>query len=273
MMNGIPVKAKIKADQVLKISPFKEVIKPTVPHKHADYFELIILSQGSGFHTIDDYTFDVTPPDIYFLKPGQTHCWDFSRIPKGFVILFREELLNREGLEIVYHLPSHLSPTNSDILFELVKRFYQDYQSSASLLILKVYLQLILLKISEGQNALSQKDAAFNHVYYQFKSLINENYQQIKKIQDYADLLKVPASRLNLICKNASGKTPSMLLNERILLESKTLLSNTSLSIKEIAASLEFSDTSHFVKFFKVNTNLTPGLYRELAFASAKRTV
>jgi AraC family transcriptional activator of pobA len=272
-MNAIPVKTKIASNQVLKISPFKEVIKPTVPHKHVGYFELIILSQGSGFHTIDDSTFEVLPPAVYFLKPGQTHCWDFSRIPKGFVILFREELLNREGLEIVYHLPSHLIPANSDTLLELVKRFHQDYQSGTSLTILKVYLQLILLKIAERENALPQKDAAFNAVYYQFKSLINENYQQIKKIQDYADLLNVPASRLNMICKNASGKTPSMLLNERILLESKTLLSNTPLSIKEIAAVLDFSDTSHFVKFFRLNTNLTPGQYRELALASAGKTV
>ncbi|NHA03325.1 helix-turn-helix domain-containing protein [Mucilaginibacter sp. HC2] len=272
-MNAIPVKSKIASDQVLKISPFKEVIKPTVPHKHADYFELIVLSQGAGFHTIDDYTFDVTPPDIYFLKPGQTHCWDFSRIPKGFVILFREELLNSEGLEVVYQLPAHISLADGGILFELVKRFYQDYQSNTSLTILKTYLQLILLKILEQSGAFIQRDVTFNAVYYQFKSLVNENYQRIKKIQDYADLLKMPASRLNLICRNASGKTPSMLLNERILLESKTLLSNTPLSIKEIAATLDFSDTSHFVKFFKINTNLTPGLYRELAFASAKKSV
>jgi len=272
-MNAIPVKSKIASDQVLKISPFKEVIKPTVPHKHADYFELIVLSQGAGFHSIDDHTFDVTPPDIYFLKPGQTHCWDFSRIPKGFVILFREELLNSEGLEVVYQLPAHITLADGGALFELVKRFYQDYQSNTSLTILKTYLQLILLKIPEQSGAFIQRDITFNPVYYQFKSLVNENYQRIKKIQDYADLLKIPASRLNLICRNASGKTPSMLLNERILLESKTLLSNTPLSIKEIAAGLDFSDTSHFVKFFKINTNLTPGLYRELAFASAKKGV
>jgi AraC family transcriptional activator of pobA len=272
-MNGIPVKSKIEAGQVLKISPFKEVIKPTVPHKHADYFELIVLSQGAGFHTIDDHSFDVLPPAVYFLKPGQTHCWDFSRIPKGFVILFREELLNREGLEIVYHLPVHIGLADNETLFELMKRFYQDYQSGASLSILKVYLQLILLKISAGQDSLIQKDTPFNPIYYQFKSLVNEHYQQIKKIQDYADLLKIPTSRLNLICRNASGKTPSMLLNERILLESKTLLSNTPLSIKEIAAGLDFSDTSHFVKFFRLNTNLTPGRYRELAIASTRKAV
>lgn len=267
MISGIPTKSKIDADQALKISPFKEVIKPTVPHKHADYFELIVLNQGAGYHTIDDTTYEVLPPSVYFLKPGQTHCWDFSRIPKGYVILFREELLNREGLEIIYHLSTHIQLKESDTLFELIKRFCLDYKDAASLTILKVYLQLILLKVSvESANT----GSTFHPVYYKFKSLVNDHYHQFKKVQDYADLLKIPVTQLTSVCKTTSGKTPSMLLNERVLLEAKTLLSNTELSIKEVAANLEFSDSSHFVKFFKLYTNLTPGRYRELALFRQK---
>jgi AraC-like DNA-binding protein len=264
MTNGIPVKSKIGADQALKISPFKEVIKPTIPHKHADYFELIVLDQGAGYHTIDDTTYEVLPPAAFFLKPGQTHCWDFTRIPKGYVILFREDLLNREGLEIVYNLPTNIRLKESDTLFELVKRFCQDYKSAASITILKVYLQLILLKTAEESDAILS-DKPSSPAYYQFKSLVNEHFQRLKKVSDYTDLLNMPDTQLVAICKAASGKTPSMLLNERILLEAKTLLSNTDLSVKQVAANLDFSDTSHFVKFFKLHTNLTPGNYRELA--------
>ncbi|OMP79112.1 helix-turn-helix domain-containing protein [[Flexibacter] sp. ATCC 35208] len=266
-MKAIPVKSKIYSHQLLKISPFKEVIKPTVPHKHADYFELIVLEHGAGYHIIDDQSYDVLPPSIYFLKPGQVHCWDFTRIPKGYVILFREELLNRKSLEIVYNLPVLMQLKENAMLLELVKCFCQDYQSSASPAILEAYLQLILLKAAEESNAQLQDGKPFNPIYYQFKSLVNVHFQQIKKIQAYAEMLHLPGAQLNTICKTASGKTPSMILNERIVLEAKILLSNTELSIKEIAASLEFSDPSHFVKFFKLYTNLTPGIYRELAFA------
>jgi AraC family transcriptional activator of pobA len=64
-----------------------------------------------------------------------------------------------------------------------------------------------------------------------------------------------------------------MLLTERILLETKTLLVTTPLSIKEVAAELNFTDTSHFVKFFRLNTNLTPGQYRELAVPATSKIV
>jgi AraC family transcriptional activator of pobA len=264
-MKGIPTISKINAEQYLKISAFKEVIKPTVPHKHADYFELIILTQGAGYHTIDHNTFEVTPPTIYFLKPGQTHCWDFSRIPKGFVILFREGLLNSTGLEVIHNLPACVPLDESDSLFDLIRIFFNDYQRAAPLTVLKVYLQLILSKIAEQANTSTQYQKPSNSVYYRFKSLINEHYRQIKKIQPYANLLNLAPARLNSICKSASGKTPAMLLNERVLLEAKTLLSNTDLSIKQVANDLAFSDTSHFVKFFKQHTNLTPVKYRDIA--------
>lgn len=265
-MNGIPVKSKIKADQILKISPFKEVIKPTVPHKHDNYFELIILSQGAGYHVIDNKNYEVLPPTIYFLKPGQTHCWNFSRIPRGYVILFREELLNNDDLEIIYNLPTNASVPQPKIFFELIEKFCQEYNNDPSnLKLIKAYLHLILLKISAYSAADAFNAPPFNAIYYKYKSLINEHYYRIKKTQDYADILNIPSSQLNIICKNTSGKTASAILNERILLESKTLLANTNQSIKEIAANLHFSDSSHFVKFFKLNTNLTPGRYRELA--------
>ncbi len=264
-MSAIPVKSKIGGDQILKVSPFKEVIKPTRPHKHADYFELILLEQGAGYHTIDDQSYEVMPPSAYFLKPGQTHCWDFSRIPKGYVMLFREELLNREGLEIVYNLPAHIQLVTGDSLLELAKLFCNDCRSFSPPAIFKPYLQLILTKIAEQANAQLRNSKPFNPVYYQFKSLVNEHFQQIKKIQSYAEMLHLQPAQLNTICKVASGKTPSMLLNERIILEAKTLLSHAELSIKEIALGLAFSDPSHFVKFFKLYTNLTPGQYRELA--------
>ncbi|WP_343670461.1 helix-turn-helix transcriptional regulator [Chitinophaga sp.] len=265
-MSAIPVKSKIDRDQLLKISPFKEVIKPTVPHKHADYFELILLEQGGGYHVIDDQRYEVLPPTVYFMKPGQTHCWDFSRIPKGYVILFREELLTRECLDVAYNLPVNITLNDVETLPGLTRQFCDDYRAGASPAILKAYLQLIVLKTGEEARTQSA-EGRFTPLYYQFRSLVNEHFHQVRKIQAYANMLHIPAAQLNLICKSASGKTPSMLLNERIVLEAKTLLSNTDLSIKEITDVLDFSDPSNFVKFFKLYTSFTPKQYREMAIA------
>ena len=76
----LATKKKIADDVLLKVSRMKPVIKPTKPHKHAGYHELIILSKGLGYHTINDQNYEVKPMMGFYLKPGQVHCWNFTQI-------------------------------------------------------------------------------------------------------------------------------------------------------------------------------------------------
>lgn len=266
MITGIPVKSKIGKAELLKISPFKEVIKPTVPHKHAGYFELIVLSDGAGIHQIDDHSYEVTPPVIFFLKPGQTHCWDFTRIPKGYVILFKEELLTSDQLAIIYNLNTIMRLTNDEAYLHLLKLFCEEYRrAEIDIKILTGYLHLLIQKTAGLAHQMAESTA--NALYYRFKSLLNASEPGAKKVQDYAAQLDITTQQLNAVCREAAGKTPSMMLNEHLLREAKTLLTAPGHTIKEIAHILHFTDTSHFVKFFKNSTNLTPGAYRELLIA------
>lgn len=262
-MGILPVKSKINPGQLLKISPFKEVIKPTVPHKHAGYFELIVLTDGAGEHLIDGAVYEVSPPVIFFLKPGQTHCWNFSRIPKGYVVLFKEELLDAALLAIVYQLNTVINFVKDETYLPLLTLFYAEYKQSPdiSISVLAAWLRLLVQKTTALTN---QQPKPPNDLYYRFKSILHTTDAGLKKVQDYATQLNVSTQQLSQACRAATGKTPSALLNERLLLDAKTLLSATTHSIKEISYTLHFTDTSHFVKFFKLNTNLTPGAYREL---------
>ena len=76
------------------IDRFHEKINKTRPHKHEDYSELIFLREGEGFHWIETEKYLVSTPDFYFLKPGQMHCWQFTAIPKGYVIMVKMSYFN-----------------------------------------------------------------------------------------------------------------------------------------------------------------------------------
>ncbi|MBA4058281.1 MAG: hypothetical protein C0490_26425 [Marivirga sp.] len=69
------------------------MIKRTKPHKHDAYFELIYLSEGAGFHWIDTEKYQIHPPVVFFLS-GQLHYWEMTAIPKGYVMLFKEEFFD-----------------------------------------------------------------------------------------------------------------------------------------------------------------------------------
>ena len=79
---------------------------------------------------------------------------------------------------------------------------------------------------------------------------------------DYAKMLLVSADHLNRIIKSNSDNTAHGLIDEMLLRETKAYLLHTELSIAEIAYKLEFSDPSHFNKFFKKLTDLTPLQFR-----------
>ena len=102
MVNEISVKSKIGEGLNFKISRMKEVIKATKPHGHKSYFEIIFLTQGAGWHHIDLQKFPVFPNTLYFVQPGQIHCWDLTDIPKGFVLMVRYDFL------LKYHIDDNL---------------------------------------------------------------------------------------------------------------------------------------------------------------------
>jgi len=261
----VPIKDKMHTGEVLKVSLMKEIIKPTSPHRHANYHEFIFLSQGSGFHEMDQQEYDVISPVAYYLRPGQTHCWNFSSIPKGYVILFREELLLKEDIDLLYTFPAHIQLKDQAVIFTLLDALYLEFKiQNSGTEVHQAYLHLLIAKLK----MLSQSPAAHHgatQLFQQYKRLINDHFLQQRQLNFYAGALNITPAVLNSTCKKAVDKTALAVINERILLEAKILLSATGKAISEIAHDLGFADSPHFIKFFKLYTNLTPGNYRELA--------
>jgi hypothetical protein len=65
MATQLEIKDKTEATETIKILPFRKEVKKTIPHKHNNYFEIIYLSGGSGYHSIDSPKYPVIPPIIY----------------------------------------------------------------------------------------------------------------------------------------------------------------------------------------------------------------
>lgn len=265
-MEAIGKKNKIEKEQVFKISRMKEVIKPTKPHKHAGYHEFIILHEGAGIHTIDEKDYEVNPPTLFYLRGGQVHCWDFTQIPKGFVMIFKEEFMDEFSniAQLLSNIPTHMriSKEYKSILsdFELLMSEYESTVPNE--MVLKSYLNIIIFKVCDllrNSNTIATENKSITI----FKSLIDKNYKIHKEIGFYADQIGVSNRQLSAMCTKELGRPASSIIAERLVLESKRLLRYTSNTISEIAFELQYTDPSHFVKFFKAKTNLTPLEFRK----------
>jgi AraC-like DNA-binding protein len=261
----IEVKKKIESYIDFKVSRMKERIKPTIPHKHDAYYEIIFLTDGAGYHTIDDEVFEVNPPVVFNLNPGQVHCWEFSKIPKGFVCIFRDKFLEEfhESKRNLLHMPICITSEEAINTISDFDLLYTEFTSQTpNPDILRSYLNVIILKLSRVPEGKKIKTATLNPVLIQYRSLIDKHYTMQKDLSFYAEKLSITKKRLSEICKKEIGRTASSLISERIVMESKRLLKYTDKTISEIAFELNYSDPSYFVKFFKKSTNLTPGEYR-----------
>ena len=71
------------------------------------------------------------------------------------------------------------------------------------------------------------------------------------------------SDRLNDHVKRATGVTAGHLIRQRVLTEAKRQLVFTGEPIHEIAYDLAFADPSHFTRFFRKQTGMTPQAFRE----------
>ena len=95
------------------------------------------------------------------------------------------------------------------------------------------------------------------------KDAIEENFKLKHSPAEYADLLYISPKALAKITKTHFNKTPSSLINERIIIEAKRELYLTDKTVKEIAYELGYEDEYYFSRFFKVNADISPQLYRD----------
>ena len=64
------------------------------------------------------------------------------------------------------------------------------------------------------------------------------------------------------VIKRVSGKTAGKWIDDYVILEAKTLLRYSPMSIQEVAFYLNFANASFFGKYFKHHTGMSPSEYK-----------
>ena len=117
-------------------------------------------------------------------------------------------------------------------------------------------------KIKSKDNSIEAEKNA-HHPLMNFKELLENNFHKERQPSFYASKMGISPNNFSKICKQYFLKTPSTLIHERVILESKKLIHLTYKSMKEIAAELNFDDENYFSRYFKKHTGITPTAFRE----------
>lgn len=97
--------------------------------------------------------------------------------------------------------------------------------------------------------------------FERFMSLVAQHHLQQRAVKFYATQMSLTPNYLTTIVKDYSGRTASQWIDQYVVLEAKTMLRFSGLSIQEIAYRLNFPNQSTFGKYFKKQTGLSPSNY------------
>ena len=100
-------------------------------------------------------------------------------------------------------------------------------------------------------------------IFDRFMRLLSDNFRRERNVAWYSQQIGVTPKHLSEVVKNVSGRTASYWITSFVLMEIKSLLRNTSYSVKEIADKMNFSSQSFLGKYFKNATGISPSEFRQ----------
>ena len=95
-----------------------------------------------------------------------------------------------------------------------------------------------------------------------FGQLVIQHYQNNRNVSWYAEKLGISHAHLCTIVKQITGHTCVEIIASMVIMDAKSQLKSTNLSIQEISDSLNFANMSFFGKYFKRNVGMSPLEYR-----------
>lgn len=265
------------------IRPLRRQVSPELlqegPHRH-NFQELLWVKRGHGQHKIDDTILDIQSDTFYLIAHGQVHLFMEGVDLEGYILRFSDDFLpddmNTSGWDYRMTLFSHfsfhqmLSPHRDDIeTFQgIMDAMWVEVQKEAfgQMHILRHFLSILLILLERSRrNSTVDKTQHDPHliIFQDFITLLEENFQIHHDVGFYARQGHLTPRRLSTIVKRCTGRTAKQLILERVILESKRLLTHSNASIKEISYALGFKDPSYFSKVFKNVTGMSPNQFKQ----------
>ncbi len=252
-------------------------------HDH-DFYELVIVQKGSGYHVIDDHQFAISDGDFFVILPGHNHNYEnidhltLMNILFDPMILdvFSNDMTNIPCFQIMFNSHSEFSSSvqgcvkmniNEENLSEIMRLFNRiveeqnNFQSGSTTFILTSFIQMILILCRTSSPV---DNRYYSHTYKISKAIsyIKKNYPQKITLETLAEISGLSVSSFRRYFHGAVGTSPINYLLKLRLQKAAELLDSNDQSISEIAYKTGFSDSNYFIRQFKKFTGETPLKYR-----------
>ena len=266
---------------VFKLEDFVAKYCQTIPYSRKDFYKVSFIVGKNRVHYADK-SIDIDKQALFFASPQIPYNWEYlSEEQSGFFCIFTETFFNhfgnikaypvfKPGCNPIFQLTDEDAKKIREIYLRIMDEIDSDYiykYDAIRALVMELIHTAQKLQPSslryEHPNAAARISSLFMELLE--RQFPIESIQQTMKFRsatEFADQLSVHVNHLNRALKDATGKTTTQIIGERIVQEAKALLKHSNWNIAEIGYSLGFEEAPHFINFFKKSTQFTPRSFR-----------
>ncbi|HEY8985546.1 MAG TPA: helix-turn-helix transcriptional regulator [Streptomyces sp.] len=244
------------------------------PHR-LDFHQILLVTEGSGTYSIDSDRFVCRPGTLSWTRPNQVITFSPEPDMDAEVILFKESFPLRMSAHMAMLddvlRPSHWQLRKDElvafqrVLDVLEEEFTRPDQGLGEEL-LKHLLAVALLHLDQMCRQRHDEMSAFSgdhgELFLRFRRELDRSYRTTRLVEEYAEALNCSTRALSRACRAVAGTSTKDVIDARVALEARRLLTHTDLPINAIARQLGFSEVTNFGKFFVRRVNMTPGAFR-----------
>ncbi|MEF2979282.1 AraC family transcriptional regulator [Subtercola sp. YIM 133946] len=239
--------------------------------ERGDFFVVALIESGHGSVAVDYQQYELERRTIVWVGPGVVHRWlDIARV-EGDIVLFTPTAPVAPSARALTAAPGTGAVRTVDerqwrLVCRAVAHLRSEFEDALATAappseILGSVLSAFLLRAVPAEQAVG----AGHDLFQRFRSAVESDLGRHRDVAHYARALGFSERTLSRAAHSNTGRSAKAYLTERVVLEAKRLLAHEQLPLKEVARRLAFSDTSALTAFFRRETGMPPGAWRDRA--------
>lgn len=275
---GFPHRSHIPNFDIYAIEGLEPSARRYMPPYRQGFYQIGLLSYvGDSKVSINMDWLTMQEYPLWFVVPGQVFSWVRDEKMAGYNIMFKKEFLRNVVTNLIEDFPFlkmsenkvlRLTKEEHESLYFDAERInsvfenphpYQEKMLQGMLLTFLYFCKAVHERYKSTENHLTRAQM----ITQKFEILVDKMYIDTKNVGDYAEELNITPNYLTTTIKKLTGKSAKDIIQERLLVESKSLLKYSGLDIAEIAYRLNFQEPTHFTRFFKKLSGMTPNTFRQ----------
>jgi len=241
---------------------------------------LALCTKGKAQYTVDTEEHTVKPGDVIIINEDTvTDDYMFSRDFQGVAILlssdfFHEVIKGIHELSQLFlfsrlHPVFNLTESETEVIlsyYKIIKLKVDDVNHHFRKDVVRSLMMSMIYDISNSiyrlQKVNDKRQTRAEAIFANFIRLVEANFRHERRVSWYGQQLCITPKYLSETVKQVSHRTPNEWIDNYVVLEIRVLLRNSSMSIKEIAQTLNFTNQSFLGKYFKEHVGVSPTKYR-----------